>query len=80
MGPTDHTSAEAVAVRDGRIVAVGELCTPTVDFTGKDWLCLEVEPGAQVYYVRVEAVADGPDCGGDCAHNLYDLDINLLLS
>jgi hypothetical protein len=64
----------------GEVIAVGGLCTPAVDYSGRDWLCIEVEPSAQGYYVRVEGLTDAPDCGGDCDHNSYELDINLLLS
>lgn len=64
----------------GEVIAQGELCTPAVDYSGEDWLCIDVEPSAQVQYVRVGAVGDAPDCGGDCAHNGYTLDINLVLS
>ncbi len=62
----------------GDVVAAGELCTPAVDYTGMDYLCITHQPSEGVYYVRAEGVAGAPDCDGGCAFNRYSLDIKFL--
>lgn len=65
----------------GQVLGVGEVCTPADNFSGREHLCLRLEPVAgQSYFVRVRAADDAADCGGDCAHNQYLLDIAYPLS
>jgi hypothetical protein len=73
----------AVEIRDagGALLASGTPCTPVVNYSGMDSVCmeLEVEAGA-VYYVRVTPAAGAPDCDGACALTLYQLTIQSLLT
>ena len=59
----------------GEVVAEGEPCTPSGDATGTERLCIDAPLEADRYYIRVRSVPDGPDCGGDCHHNQYTLDV-----
>jgi len=72
-----------VEVRDaaGALLASGTPCTPELNYTGMDAVCLElgVEAGA-VYYVRVAPTSGGPDCDGGCNRTLYHLTIQSLLT
>lgn len=54
------------------VVATGEPCTPTSNFSGMDWLCVEMPAVEGTYFIRVRARGDGAgDCDGDCQYNLY---------
>jgi hypothetical protein len=60
------------ASSDGVSLGVATLCTPDLNLTGQDTMCLDVAPaaGAQLL-LRIARGADAPDCDGDCAFNRY---------
>ena len=60
---------------DGEVVAEGEPCTPPGDVTGTDRLCIDAPVETGRYFLRIRSVSGGPDCGGDCHHNQYTLDV-----
>jgi len=62
----------------GDVAAAAEMCTPAVDYTGTDVLCIDHTPSVGTYLIRVAAVDGAPDCDGDCAFNRYTLDIKFL--
>jgi hypothetical protein len=62
----------------GNVLVSAELCTPSVDYTGMDYLCIDHDPSVGVYYVRAAGVAGAPDCDGGCGFNRYSLDIKFL--
>jgi hypothetical protein len=63
---------------EGQVVASGALCTPPLDYSGQDRLCIEVAPTVQRYWTRVTPAADAVDCDGACAYNRYTLDVSFL--
>jgi hypothetical protein len=68
-----------VTDEDGAVVATGEPCTPSSNFTGMDWLCAEMPPVEGTYYIHVRAIGDG-DCDGECPFNLYRLYVRYLIA
>ncbi len=64
----------------GAVVTTSELCSDSLNRSGKDRQCLDATISPGVYYVRVKAIADSPDCGGDCHNNQYLLDVRYPLS
>jgi hypothetical protein len=65
---------------DGDVMAEGVLCTPSGDATGTERICIEqrIEPGH--YILRIQPVADAPDCDGECHHNSYQIDVGYPLA
>lgn len=55
---------------DGAVVGSGQLCTPSENFTGMEWLCVLLPPTPGAYFVRVRATGEA-NCSGDCAFNQY---------
>ena len=62
---------------DGTSVATGQACGFEIPDDGADNRCLNhpLTPGGR-YALRVARSGEG-DCGGDCAHNRYTLDVRL---
>lgn len=63
----------------GAVIGTGENCTPAVDFSGKEAMCISVPAAAGTFYVRV-TTSGQVTCSGDCHYNQYTLDIHLPLS
>jgi hypothetical protein len=59
----------------GAVVAEAELCTASGDVTGTDLLCIRHSIPEGRYRLRIRSVSGAPDCGGDCHHNQYTLDV-----
>ncbi|HTM21976.1 MAG TPA: hypothetical protein VL172_15750 [Kofleriaceae bacterium] len=64
----------------GQPLAAGQECTPDDDFTGKLYQCIETPLDPGDYFLQVDIDPDGGDCGGDCRHNSYSLDVLFPLS
>jgi hypothetical protein len=76
-----HAALTLEVVDDSEnVVATGELCTPSGDFTGREWLCLEFLPPTGTYFVRIRSDRDSPDCDGGCHYNQYQLSVSLPLA
>ena len=65
--------------QSGSVVATGEVCTPSVDFSGKEAMCIDVPAAQGTYFVRVTSTG-AANCSGECDYNQYTLDIRLPLS
>jgi hypothetical protein len=63
----------------GELVATGVTCTPSGDFSGQEYLCLELRPPSGTYFLRVR-VEGSADCDGACRYNQYYLDVVTPLS
>lgn len=64
----------------GTVVTSGELCTESLNLSGKERVCLDASLTQGVYYLRIQVAADAPDCNGDCHNNQYVLDVRYPLS
>ena len=64
---------------NGAEVLPAEPCTPDVNVTGMDTVCIEGLPPTGTYFLRVRAASDS-DCDGDCRHNQYLLRVRYPLT
>ena len=64
----------------GNVLAVGDDCTPDVDFTGTQRACIEMPTPQGAVFIRISVADPERDCNGDCHFNSYMLDISHRLS